>query len=95
MIESQMMNVKSRATMFLADGGICVPFFVILRMTLQDFEALLALRLGCRLPTTDMSKKLKNRLRDLVLPVTMWDHATYLLTFLTYLYTHSRFRRRN
>ena len=34
---------------------------------------------------TGMSKKSKDRLRDPALQVTMWDHATYPSTFLTYL----------
>ena len=39
---------------------------------------------------TDMSKKSKDRLRDPALKVTMRDHATYPLTFLTYLYINYR-----
>ena len=35
---------------------------------------------------TDLTKQLKNRLWDPVLKLTMRDHATYPLTFLTYLY---------
>ena len=35
---------------------------------------------------TDMSKKLKDRLRDPALYVALRDHATYPSTFLTYLY---------
>ena len=37
-------------------------------------------------PQIDMSRKVKHRLRDPVLYVTMRDHATYNSTFLTYLY---------
>ena len=33
-----------------------------------------------------MSKKSKDKLRDLALKLAMWDHATYIATFLTYLY---------
>ena len=35
---------------------------------------------------TDMSKKLKDRLRDPAFYVTTWYHATYPLTFLTHVY---------
>ena len=35
---------------------------------------------------TDMSKKLKDKLRDPVLQLRPWDHATYPSNFLTYLY---------
>ena len=35
---------------------------------------------------TDMSKKLKDRLRDPTLQLIMWDNATYPSTLLTYLY---------
>ena len=42
---------------------------------------------GCMNTDTDMSKTLKDRLRDPTLLLTKWDHATYPSIFLTYLYS--------